>query len=986
MNPSKQQIAPLRVALILLLATGWLLTWGVAAAQTWPGLDGAVSDDTARLDASAVNAAAAELEALGVKPLAVLTQRGRNGGESLATAYAAAEEYGLGTGRQPNADLLAVVVVLDTRQSTILYGDRLKRALEQSRNGDTISDIIRTEYLNPNLAAGDFTAAFTESFRQAAKEISLYRNPLPAATPLPPSVTNIDTEGIGDALLWGLGILVGLGALVVGGPLLFRQWRRSQETAARRKALREQLWQARNVTADMITDLDFPPDPGEQIGYRFLALSLETERPERLAEITAQYRVMYGRVGQALALYNSLNEGTYTTEAQMQAALSQHQQVQADVQSAQAFLQNLTEISKQVEKDVAAAPGESEAAKKAVAAATEELAKLAAAAPDLYRPDPLKVLYAASEPLANAERALRSQPPRPLSAYTYAQQARAASDTLLPAIYKLASVYSVLVEARRQLGQAREQGYKLRSSDRSASEALEALAVAARDLETADLTRFKASAGAAEAQSKEVAAEVEGAIALHTANVTELAKLENAGRDVRALIQEGAKAFDKVDEYAPTSWQDIRGNGAEAQLAADEAFRLWREASAMNALTPDSPQDFPEARKLIERANSRLEDARQLVKSILARLAHLEKSRQIAQSEIEAARKDIAAGARFIEQYDPDITPKPALLIEEADKLLREAEDERQGSKPDWIAVVKLARQANDLADRALADARNEQEAMESRRLRAQTSSQQAEASLSRATNFLTVHRTDIDPELQAGLADAAEKVQSAQRILQEAESDAVEDAGRAERLDETVRLLLEVQQIADASYAEATEQFAAMEGLRYDAGQALQRAESAIQEASSYINQYESALGDRSVALLNEAERLIPAWSRSADASLLREITERARQAEARSIEAYNAATQEIEARLAEQRAREAQQAMAAALAINVLGAVLQGGGRRSRGGWSGGWGGTSGGFGGGGSSGGGWGGGGSSSGGWGGGGSSGGSWGGGGSSSGGW
>src|SRR5206468_6708840 len=141
-----------------------------------------------------------------------------------------------------------------------------------------------------NLAGGDFNQAFVATFKQAASDIQLYGNPPTPTPPAPPVVTNIDTRGIGNALLWVFGSVVVLVGLVIALPLLYRRWRQGQEAEARRRSLAAQLLQARNVADDMITNLDFPEDPRQQIQYRFVALALENERPKQLEEITARYR------------------------------------------------------------------------------------------------------------------------------------------------------------------------------------------------------------------------------------------------------------------------------------------------------------------------------------------------------------------------------------------------------------------------------------------------------------------------------------------------------------------------------------------------------------------------------------------------------------------------------------------------------------------------------------------------------------------------
>ena len=93
---------------------------------------------------------------------------------------------------------------------------------------------------------------------------------------------------------------------------------------------------------------------------------------------------------------------------------------------------------------------------------------------------------------------------------------------------------------------------------------------------------------------------------------------------------------------------------------------------------------------------------------LLDRLKHLQESQRTAQDEIAHADRDIATGRAFVAQYDPDITPSPVQMLDQAASILDKAKQEAAKPKPDWIQVVNLARQANDLADRALADARTQ--------------------------------------------------------------------------------------------------------------------------------------------------------------------------------------------------------------------------------------------------------------------------------------
>ncbi|HEX8600972.1 MAG TPA: hypothetical protein VF952_20930 [Chloroflexia bacterium] len=986
----------LLVAVLLLLA--WSATWTGVAAQTWPRQVGVVVDDTGRLDADRISQAAESLEALGIKPLMVLSQSGLGfGSDAGGLGQAAASQYGLASGSGTlDPDLLAIVVIIDSRQASIIYGDRLKSALEQRRGTGTLADQIRTDHLNPNLAGGDFTGAYLDSINFAAEQIDLFRNPPPTATAQPAIITNVDTEPIGDALLWifvGVVVVIGLAIL---GPVLWRNHRRNQERAARIRSLREQLAQARNVAADMITSLDFPADPNEQIQYRFLALALGRERPEQLAQLTTQYRTIYASLSEAITRFDQLNERPYNTEQELTQGIAEYQWVQATFKNAGDFLQHLSGIGKEVEGQMTAAPGEVDAAKKAIAAATDELSRLAAAAPDLTLPGAEQFSAPAATRLQDAINALGASPPLPLRAYDQARTARSLADTSRQSLAELTQANERFAQERQRLAATRREGFKLVGADATFGAALDALNRAAGMLGPQQHGQFSQALAQATQAIGEAASSVGRELALHATNETALAALGAAGEQLRAYIQDGARAFDAVDEYAPSSWQDIQGNGTEAQKRADDAYRLWQEATELNRASPDSEQDFAEAAEDIKEANTLIGEARALVAAIIERQEHLRKSQAIARDEIAAAEKDIGAGRAFVRQYDPDVTPRPNEMLVQAEKQLAEAKQEVSLARPDWIRVVELARGANDLADRALADARSQAEAMEARRRRVQTTHEQALASASRLRNFVQVHAGDIHPSINKALEDADRTFRAAQQELEPLRQGGLEDVARARVLDHVAEGYTKAQKVADEAYKLAYDQFQVMEGLRRQTASAIGEARRSIEEARAYLEENQHVLTNAPLNYLHEAIGLMPKWRDNADAQALRSMQAAANKAHDRAQAAIQLASAQIEQYNEQVQAREAaDNAAAMAMLVGVLGSMASSGGRRRSigGGWGswggGGFGGGGGGIsigGGGGSSGGGFGGGGFSGGGWGGGGSSGGSWGGGGSSSGGW
>ena len=127
----------------------------------------------------------------------------------------------------------------------------------------------------------------------------------------------------------------------------------------------------------------------------------------------------------------------------------------------------------------------------------------------------------------------------------------------------------------------------------------------------------------------------------------------------KRYIEQGAKVFDQVDEYAESSWHDIRGNGTEAQKAADQRPRPLAASHRPQRPHPRLPQDFEHAQALIAEANSQLDQARKLIAAIIDRLKNIQESQRTAQAEIATASRDIQAGQDFVQQVRPRHHPPP---------------------------------------------------------------------------------------------------------------------------------------------------------------------------------------------------------------------------------------------------------------------------------------------------------------------------------------
>ena len=118
----------------------------------------------------------------------------------------------------------------------------------------------------------------------------------------------------------------------------------------------------------------------------------------------------------------------------------------------------------------------------------------------------------------------------------------------------------------------------------------------------------------------------------------------------------------------------------------------------------------------------------------------LEAARRDAPGEISAAQADITKAWKYINAYDEDIRESLEDDLREAEKKLNTASEELNKEKADYLMVVKLAREANDSADKILAQARTEHEAAERMRSKAASALRDARSRVSIAREYIQDH------------------------------------------------------------------------------------------------------------------------------------------------------------------------------------------------------------------------------------------------------
>ncbi|MCR4428631.1 MAG: TPM domain-containing protein [Caldiserica bacterium] len=257
---------------------------------------------------------------------------------------------------------------------------------------------------------------------------------------------------------------------------------------------------------------------------------------------------------------------------------------------------------------------------------------------------------------------------------------------------------------------------------------------------------------------------------------------------VQEVIEKGRLVFEEISrKYSESSWEAIRGNGTEAENRIDWTLEALEDAQ--EAIHPDH-QDWEKALELIKQGNSWLDEAESFMNSIFELEKNLASAQKDAPHEVEAAEVDIRKAWDYIRQYDEDIRESLEDELREAEKVLERAKEELQNTPPDFYQVCKLARQANEAADKILLQARSEHENAE--RLRAKFSSARRDAysKVSLAREYIQDHYSVVSNEPRSLLNRAVE-------FLRQADSSSSSGAD----INSVIALLLQAEQEAEQAY-----------------------------------------------------------------------------------------------------------------------------------------------------------------------------------------
>ncbi len=243
-----------------------------------------------------------------------------------------------------------------------------------------------------------------------------------------------------------------------------------------------------------------------------------------------------------------------------------------------------------------------------------------------------------------------------------------------------------------------------------------------------------------------------------------------------------------LEEYADASWQAVAANLDEARGRAAAARAAVTQGQAAQ-VAGDGPKTAAAAR-VGQEAVAQTGAFLDAIEHLSAELdqAHDRVDAEIADAEADLARARGVAGAAPVD-------PESQARLTEAETLLADARLDIGHPKPDVAAAYGKARRANEIADGVLAGIRTAAEQRAALTTRLDTSIRGAQATVTRATDYVANHRGGVGGEARTRVAEAA------RHLDQAVASGAADPAAGIREAELAARLANEALAIAQRDY-----------------------------------------------------------------------------------------------------------------------------------------------------------------------------------------
>ncbi len=863
-----------------------IIIFNVVFAQNFPNLDAYVATDSSRIDVAAINKTAQELKDNGLEPVVLFIDGSIGHSLKDAEAYLDAAIKHYFPEDSPNRLIVFIgtkPLVFDDGQKPLYieYSDTLGPVLDKLSGTENLVDVIRNRVIIPHLIDGDYNAAIQAGLKDinnrylASQGITSQRLPTTSQVETPQTTPNQSTANNSPFFFL---LAIPLLALLF---FIFRGRNGGKSPTRAITAEEAELGQLLSETRSKIdddlkvltesenADNYFPANPEEQHNMKALIDILKDERADELAELKVEYKQNYDILHSSEIKYNALKDqeaaASHSLE-EFKSYLPEYKKISANLEEVKVFASGLSDKRDNLRTEIAQI-----SQRRAIVEDLLEQSKNVYS--KLYLtdwPESEEVYYGFDEALYEVK---NIEEAKPFSALAKLKVLEHDLQTANDAVSELSANEKELKNFEPWLKGKRAEGYKLDNADKLSEKLQEHILLAKNLLKE---NEYKVL-GAQVEEVKELADDLfvgsKHFVSLYSENQNRFDLIEADSQRVKKSIEKAAIVFDLVDDYAPESWTDIKGNGSEAQKAADQAYEFYLKAKSLNDF---EEQNFDFAAEMLDLADSELKRAEGLANSIEKRLKNLQHAQKVAREELELVKQDLSEEWKHLkeEEVDRTVGQKAENIMIEAAQYVEKVELEFNKDKPNWLIMMAWIQKADKLADEALEIIRAEEEAMKRRQVIMESEKVEAEVALERLLEYARVHPNDMSSDTKILLESSQDYYLTA--IQLEKTTKTLRDVELVKAYQEAANNFDQAQEVADLAFNQAEKDFATMEDLRKDA------AETIVDAQESYKNllkiakrgRVENTVRSSLYALANS----IPEYYSAANKSELLEIIRQAK------------------------------------------------------------------------------------------------------------
>ena len=191
--------------------------------------------------------------------------------------------------------------------------------------------------------------------------------------------------------------------------------------------------------------------------------------------------------------------------------------------------------------------------------------------------------------------------------------------------------------------------------------------------------------------------------------------------------------------YAEASYHSVVGNGSEAEVLQHDLLQLI-EAS----LADIQSQDWKEAAAKLAHAVDVWEQIETLLLAVVSLCDQLVKTKKAAEDEVTEAKRSIVVAENCLSNNPKFATAKYRSDLDEAARLVSEAEALAQATLPDVVRILALATKADAFADDTLALTQDAVAQAKRQAERAERMRQDALGRVDEVRQYLASHRSDV--------------------------------------------------------------------------------------------------------------------------------------------------------------------------------------------------------------------------------------------------